>query len=34
MKITKLVQYLVKAASNYWVEYFFVEVRTNEGVPG
>jgi galactonate dehydratase len=35
MKITKLVPWLVKAeASSYWGEYFFVEVRTDEGVTG
>jgi galactonate dehydratase len=34
MKITKLVPWLVKAAGTYWGEYFFVEVRTDEGVTG
>src|SRR3984893_18454996 len=34
MKITKLEPWLVKAAGTYWGEYFFVEVRTDEGVTG
>jgi galactonate dehydratase len=34
MKITKLVPWLVKAPGTYWGEYFFVEVRTDEGVTG
>ena len=34
MKITKLVPWLVEAAGTYWGEYFFVEVRTDEGVTG
>ena len=34
MKITKLVPWLVKAAGTGWGEYFFVEVRTDEGVTG
>ncbi|HET7882314.1 MAG TPA: mandelate racemase/muconate lactonizing enzyme family protein [Acetobacteraceae bacterium] len=34
MKITKLVPWLVKAAGTHWGEYFFVEVRTDEGVTG
>ena len=34
MKITKLVPWLVKAAGTFWGEYFFVEVRTDEGVTG
>ena len=34
MKITKVVPWLVKAAGTYWGEYFFVEVRTDEGVTG
>src|ERR1700753_3184578 len=34
MKITKLVPWLGKAAGTHWGEYFFVEVRTDEGVTG
>jgi galactonate dehydratase len=34
VKITKLVPWLVKAEGTYWGEYFFVEVRTDEGVTG
>ena len=34
MKITKIVPWLVRAAGTYWGEYFFVEVRTDEGVIG
>jgi galactonate dehydratase len=34
MKITKLVPWLVKAEGTFWGEYFFVEVRTDEGVTG
>jgi galactonate dehydratase len=34
MKITALVPWLVKTAGSGWGEYFFVEVRTNEGVTG
>src|SRR5215475_5979521 len=34
MKITKLVPWLVKATGTYWGEYFFVEVRTDEGATG
>ncbi|MBV9811681.1 MAG: hypothetical protein JO326_02960, partial [Acetobacteraceae bacterium] len=34
MKITKLVPWLVKATGTYWGEYFFVEVRTDQGVTG
>src|SRR5215475_6955631 len=34
MKITRLVPWLVKAPGTYWGEYFFVEVRTDEGVTG
>ncbi len=34
MKITKLVPWLVKTAGSGWGEYFFVEVRTDEGVTG
>lgn len=34
MKITKLVPWLVKTTGSGWGEYFFVEVRTDEGVTG
>jgi len=34
LKITKLVPWLVKAEGTHWGEYFFVEVRTDEGVTG
>jgi galactonate dehydratase len=34
MKITALVPWLVKTGGSGWGEYFFVEVRTNEGVTG
>ena len=34
MKITKLIPWLVKAPGTYWGEYFFVEVRTDEGLSG
>ena len=34
MKITQLVPWLVRAGSTGWGEYFFVEVRTDEGVTG
>jgi len=34
MKITALVPWLVKTAGSGWGEYFFVEVRTSEGVTG
>jgi galactonate dehydratase len=34
MKITKLVPWLVKTTGSGWGEYFFVEVRTNEGITG
>lgn len=34
MKITKLVPWLVKTKGSGWGEYFFVEVRTDEGVTG
>jgi galactonate dehydratase len=34
MKITALVPWLVRTQSSGWGEYFFVEVRTDEGVTG
>ena len=34
MKITALVPWLVRAGETGWGEYFFVEVRTDEGVTG
>ncbi len=34
MKITKLVPWLVKTTGSGWGEYFFVEVRTDEGITG
>jgi galactonate dehydratase len=34
MKISKLVPWLVKTTGSGWGEYFFVEVRTDEGVTG
>lgn len=34
MKITALVPWLVKTTGSGWGEYFFVEVRTNEGITG
>ena len=34
MKITQLIPWLVKAPGTYWGEYFFVEVRTDEGLSG
>ena len=34
MKITTLVPWLVKTTGSGWGEYFFVEVRTDEGVSG
>jgi len=34
MKITALVPWLVKTSGSGWGEYFFVEVRTDEGVTG
>ncbi len=34
MKITKVVPWLVRAEHSYWGEFFFVEVRTDEGVTG
>ncbi len=34
MKITQLIPWLVRAAGTHWGEYFFVEIRTNEGVNG
>lgn len=34
MKITALVPWLVKTTGSGWGEYFFVEVRTSEGVTG
>ncbi len=34
MKITKLVPWLVKTSGSGWGEYFFIEVRTDEGVSG
>src|ERR1051326_8149855 len=34
MKITHVVPWLVRAAGTFWGEYFFVEVRTDEGVTG
>lgn len=34
MKITKLLPWLVKTTGSGWGEYFFVEVRTDEGVTG
>jgi galactonate dehydratase len=34
MKITKLVPWLVKSSGSGWGEYFFVEVRTDEGLSG
>ena len=34
MKIAKLVPWLVKTSASYWGEYFFIEVRTDEGLSG
>jgi galactonate dehydratase len=34
MKITEVVPWLVRAPGTFWGEYFFVEVRTDEGVTG
>jgi len=34
MRITKIVPWLVRAPGTYWGEFFFVEVRTDEGVTG
>ena len=34
MKITEIVPWLVKAEASYWGEFFFIEVRTDEGVTG
>lgn len=34
MKITELVPWLVKVPGTYWGEYFFIEVKTDEGVTG
>jgi galactonate dehydratase len=34
MKITALVPWLVKTSGSFWGEYFFVEVRTSDGVSG
>lgn len=34
MKIAKIVPWLVRAPGTYWGEFFFVEVRTDEGVTG
>jgi galactonate dehydratase len=34
MKITALVPWLVRTQGSGWGEYFFVEVRTNEGITG
>jgi galactonate dehydratase len=34
MKITSINPWLVKAEGTYWGEYFFVEVKTDEGVSG
>ncbi|MBL8699387.1 MAG: mandelate racemase/muconate lactonizing enzyme family protein [Alphaproteobacteria bacterium] len=34
MKISKLVPWLVKTSGSGWGEYFFVEVRTDEGITG
>ena len=34
MKITELVPWLVRSNTSYWGEFFFLEVRTDEGVTG
>src|SRR5690606_17055617 len=34
VRITKVVPWLVRAPGTYWGEFFFVEVRTDEGVSG
>jgi galactonate dehydratase len=34
MKITRLVPWLVKTSGSFWGEYFFVEVRTDDGRSG
>lgn len=34
LRITKVVPWLVRAPGTYWGEFFFVEVRTDEGVSG
>jgi galactonate dehydratase len=34
VRITELVPWLVRAPGTFWGEYFFVEVRTDEGVTG
>ena len=34
MRIAELVPWLVRAPGTFWGEYFFVEVRTDEGVTG